>query len=92
MKIGRRIEIDAVHTDCILAMTSRPMLRACVKVRVATKERFTWTESFLGTSPNGFSSFMWVLTQIKYLVLFRNKRTNTTNNTQSRTVNNSKKF
>ena len=55
------------HTDCILVTTSRPVLRACVKVLVATKERFTSMESFLGTSPNGFSSFMWVLTHIKYL-------------------------
>lgn len=46
---------------------SRPTLSACVNVLVATNDRFTWTESFLGTSPNGFSSFMWVLTQIRYL-------------------------
>lgn len=55
------------HTDWILATTSRPTMSAWAKVLVATKDRFTWTESFFGTSPNGFSSFMWVLTQTKYL-------------------------
>lgn len=62
-----------VITDCILTMTSRPTLSACVNVLVATNERLTCTDNFLGTSPNGFNSFMCVLTQIKYLLMGKKK-------------------
>lgn len=47
--------------------TSAAALSAWTNVRVATKDRFTCTESLSGTSPNGLRSFMYSLTQFKYL-------------------------
>lgn len=43
-------------------------LRAWAKVRAATNDLFNGNDSFWGTSPNGFSSFMCSLTQPMYLI------------------------
>lgn len=47
--------------------TSAAEESASLKTRVAMKDRFTWPESLSGTSPNGFNSFMYLLTQSRYL-------------------------
>lgn len=60
--------------ESIAFETSAAALKACTNVRVATKDRFTCTESLSGTSPNGFRSFMYSLTQFKYLKEIKNRR------------------
>ena len=69
-------------------MTSRPVLSAWVKVRVATNDRLTWTDNFLGTSPNGLSSFICVLTQIRYLSIDQNNPNRLINNNNNNNNNN----
>lgn len=62
----------AVHSargliDIIFLAISAAELRAWTNVRVATKDRLTCTDNLSGTSPKGFNSFMYSLTQFKYL-------------------------